>query len=199
MQQILAGMPQLRERLRIKFFASATVPTIRGYIRRLAAEGWAPDLLVVDYLELVSPVKEKGDAYVDQASVAKALRALGAELEIPVVSATQSNRAAINAEVITQEHTADSLGKVRDADILISINRPDEDPFTFNGTELKVRRLYIAKNRNGPEHVDVPIATNTGCARFCEVMATLQLQAQLANQTPPPKMLTMMKKTGKIT
>jgi len=168
---------------KIKFFPTATVNTIKAYLRSLAGQGWRPEMLLVDYGDLLSVVDSKGSDYADQGNAFNDLRILAGYLGIPCWTATQANRGAFQAEKVGMEHVADSMRKSRICDVLVGISaKPDE-------RDKQQARLNFAKNRNGRENLEVVISTNYAMAQFCDTNQTGQL-ANLANQggTTPPGM-----------
>ena len=149
----------LRERfsksdLRIKEFPTgmATINTIRAYLNQLKSyEGFVPDVLVIDYMELLRPVREGMSEYEAQQRIAEELRGLAVEQDLLVWTATQTNRAGRGARVITDEHLGDSYGKFRVVDLAISINQ-DEEEF-----DEGMMRAYVMKARNGKARFIIPM------------------------------------------
>ena len=73
------------------------------------------------------------------------LRALAQELGCPLWTASQTNRTALNAEVITIESISEALSKCFVADFIVSVSR------TMQDRENNTGRIIINKNRNGPD------------------------------------------------
>lgn len=149
----------LRERfpkanLRIKEFPTgmANINTIRSYLNQLKSyEGFEPDVLIIDYMELLRPVREGMSEYEAQQRIAEELRGLSVEQDILVWTATQTNRQGRGARVITDEHLGDSYGKFRVVDLAISINQ-DEEEF-----DEGMMRAYVMKARNGKARFIIPM------------------------------------------
>jgi len=149
----------LRERfsksdLRIKEFPTgmATINTIRAYLNQLKSyEGFQPDVVVIDYMELLRPVREGMSEYEAQQRIAEELRGLAVEQNLLVWTATQTNRAGRGARVITDEHLGDSYGKFRVVDLAISLNQ-DEEEF-----DEGMMRAYVMKARNGKARFIIPM------------------------------------------
>jgi len=149
----------LRERfsksdLRIKEFPTgmATINTIRAYLNQLKSyEGFQPDVVVIDYMELLRPVREGMSEYEAQQRIAEELRGLAVEQNLLVWTATQTNRAGRGARVITDEHLGDSYGKFRVVDLAISLNQ-DEEEF-----DEGMMRAYVVKARNGKARFIIPM------------------------------------------
>jgi replicative DNA helicase len=129
----------------------ATVNTLRQHLQALKHIGFVPDLIVVDYVDLLKPLTNYNDEYADLGGITRDLRGLAGELKIPIWSATQVNRPGMSSEVVDVEHIADSFRKAQIADVIVAICASREE------LEMDVLRLFLAKNRNGPSKHTVKI------------------------------------------
>lgn len=153
--QKIKGLPG---KLLIKYFPPKGVTTrkLEMHIDKLIANGNKPDLIIIDYADLMltnsgrieSTYAEQGGIYID-------LRGMGGEYGIPIWTASQSTRSSINEEVIEADKIADSYAKVMNADFIMSVSRKSTDK--LNNTA----RLYIMKNRFGPDGITFPCKMNT--------------------------------------
>jgi replicative DNA helicase len=137
--------------LLIKSFPTktATVDTLRAHLKQCLSVGFVPDLICVDYLDLMKshiPRREKREELTD---ITEGLKGLAGEMKIPIWTATQSRRAAVAKETHGEDDVAEDWGKMFTADIVITINQTQEEA---GNNQI---RLYIAKNRNGPRAVEV--------------------------------------------
>jgi replicative DNA helicase len=121
---------------------SLKVSDLRRLIERYRSKGVVFDLVVVDYADLMCPERHTDSAVENSKSIYVDLRGLAIREELAVLTATQSNRNGINAHIIKAEHVADDFNKIRIADIVISINRTDEERAAGKC------RLYFAASRN---------------------------------------------------
>ena len=133
---------------------TATVSTIHTHIKQLHSMGFRPDMVIVDYGDLLKPTTNYKDAYDDLGAIFVSLRGLAGELQVPVWTATQVNRPGLNAELPDIENMSDSLKKAMIADVIVAICATREE------LENKVLRLFGAKNRNGPSKFVVEIRSN---------------------------------------
>lgn len=131
----------------------ASVNTLRAHLTMLHNSGFKPDLVVVDYLDLLKPLTSYNDAYDDLGAIATDLRGLAVEFKVPLQTATQVNRSGMQSDVVELHHISDSLKKLFVADIVVPICRNREEKHANRA------RLFTAKNRNGPEAIEIPIAT----------------------------------------
>jgi replicative DNA helicase len=131
-----------------KFWAAgtATVHDFDNYIQKLKEKkGIKIDLLIVDYITLISPMKGiAGDnLYTKGKSLAEGLRAIGAKYKMPVVTGVQVSKDAWNATDITLEQVPESKAIAETADVFFAIIRTEE---------MKRQNLYrfkLLKQRDG--------------------------------------------------
>lgn len=133
--------------LKIKEFleGGVTINTIKAHLKTLEIEGFIPDIIFVDYLGLMKPLgsyAEKRHALTD---IAEALRNIANNYHVPIWTAHQTNRTAIQEERITTAHIGESLGIIATVDLALGIGRPDE---MKNNNQAM---LGIIKNRNGQD------------------------------------------------
>jgi len=114
-------------------------------------EDFVPDLVIVDYLELLRPVREIEQEHRAQQRIIEELRGLAVEQNLSVWTATQTNRQGRTVSVITDAELGDSYGKIRPVDFAISLNQTTEE---FDQGRM---RGYIVKSRNGRPKSIIPI------------------------------------------
>ena len=129
---------------------SASVQTIRGHVDRLIKRGMKPDMILVDYADLLRPVRNTSEKRHELEETYESLRALAQIYEMPVWTASQTNRGGLNAEVITMEAISEAFNKCFVADFIFSLSRTVTDKQANKG------RIFIAKNRNGPDGLVFP-------------------------------------------
>jgi len=125
---------------------TATVNTLRAYLTKLVQQKqFKPDLIIVDYINLLRPVITTGNSYMDIKSITEDLRGLSYSFGgIPVWSATQLNRSGYNQSDPGLETTSESMGLAHTADVQLSLWADDTDK------ELGILRMGMQKNRYGP-------------------------------------------------
>jgi len=153
----------LRGNLYIKQYPAgkANVNTILAHVDKCRGQGIEPDLIVLDYADLLytKNAKEKRDKLDD---IYTSLRGLATELKIPIWTASQSNRSAARDNIIQGDQIAESYSKIMISDIAISLSRKTEDK--ENGTG----RFHIMKNRYGADGLtfNALMDTSTGKIDF---------------------------------
>jgi len=156
--QVKSKIESLQGKLLIKYFPpkGVSVKKLNQHIEKMVATGNKPDLIIVDYADLLLSDSNKADStYAEQGGVYIDLRGMGGHLEIPIWTASQTNRSAIDSEVIEADKIADSYAKVMNADFIMSWSRKSKDK--LNDTA----RAHIMKNRFGPDGITFPCKMNT--------------------------------------
>ena len=129
---------------------SASVQTLKNHIEKLKKRGIYPDMILVDYADLLKPPRQTGEKRHELEETYEGLRALAQVYEIPVWTASQTNRGGLNAEVITMESISEAFNKCFVADFIFSLSRTVVDKQSNKG------RIFVAKNRNGPDGLVFP-------------------------------------------
>jgi replicative DNA helicase len=160
-------VPQLHERvmnfytvdypeakLNVKEFepGSKSAKNIESYIEKLVeVKGWKPDVLIIDYLNLIKPnaMNAKGDSsmYQDGKVVSEELRALSYRLEIPIITAVQCNSSGFNTADIGMQNIAESRGIAHTADFIAGLYQTEEEQ--DNGVfHMKVLKSRLGDKKN---------------------------------------------------
>ena len=142
--EVKAKIKNLKGRLLVKYFPpkGVTVKKLQAHIEKMVTMDNRPDVIIVDYADLLLSHSNKSDStYAEQGGVYIDLRGMSGELEIPIWTASQTNRSAIDSEVIEADKIADSYAKVMNADFIMSWSRKSKDK--LNNTA----RCHIMKNR----------------------------------------------------
>ena len=139
---------------------SMRVSDLRRLLERYKSQGISFDLVVVDYADLMAPERYTDNAIENSKNVYVNLRGLAMQEKIAILTATQTNRAGSTKMVATMTDIADDFNKVRIADIVISINKTEEE------RAIKQARLYFAAVRNGPSNFSIRIEQDLERMRF---------------------------------
>lgn len=110
------------------------------------ARGMRPDLILIDYLQLLRPAKASGSRQEDVAGLSRALKLLARDLRCPVVVAAQLNRGQTQrADAAPRMSDLRESGAIEaDADVVLLLHRDPGDE-TLGTTA----QLIVAKNRSG--------------------------------------------------
>ena len=134
---------------------TASTQTIRNHLEKLRMRNVSIDMIIIDYGDLLRPVRYLKEKRNELESIYEDLRGIAAEYQCPVWTASQTNRSGLNAEVITMESISEAFNKCFIADFIFSISRTMEDKLANSG------RLFVAKNRNGPDGLVFPLFMDT--------------------------------------
>jgi len=156
-EQIYEEVQNVEGRLIIKEYPTktASTQTIRNHLEKLRMRSVPIDMVIVDYGDLLRPVRYLKEKRNELESIYEELRGIAAEYEAPVWTASQTNRSGLNAEVITMESISEAFNKCFIADFIFTISRTIEDK-NINGG-----RMFVAKNRNGPDGLVFPLFMDT--------------------------------------
>jgi hypothetical protein len=165
-EEIEKQLSKLPGKLLIKYFPTkaASVQTLGSHLKQIELSGVDIDMVIVDYADILMPTgnfKEKRHAI---GNIYEDLRGLAGELEIPIWTASQANRSALEEDVIGADKVAEDYSKVMTADFVISMSRKVEDKIANTG------RFHVIKNRFGIDGVTYPstINTNIGVVKIHE-------------------------------
>ena len=128
---------------------SSTVMEIRTKARRLQAEHGL-DLIIVDYLQLITPLGYRDNIVQQITEISRSLKALARELDVPLIAVSQLSRATEqrSPRIPRLADLRESGSLEQDADVVLLIYREDLD---IKQSERKnLADIIIAKHRNGP-------------------------------------------------
>ena len=130
--------------------AGISVLEMRAKTRRLVAEQKKLDLIVVDYLQLMSGSKRSESRQQEVSQISRELKGLAKELNVPVVALSQLSRApeARNPPRPLMSDLRESGSIEQDADVVSFIYR--EEYYKPTDENAGIAELLISKQRNGP-------------------------------------------------
>ena len=156
-EEILDEVKKIQGSLIIKEYPtkSASTNTIKAHLEKLRKRGIKPGMIIVDYGDLLRPTVVRKEKRNELESIYEEMRGISNEFDCPVWTASQTNRSGLNAEVVTMESISEAFSKCFVADLIFSVSRTVEDKQANTG------RIFIAKNRNGPDGMVYPIFMDT--------------------------------------
>ncbi len=150
-----------------------TILQMRAMARRLQMQHGL-GLLVVDYLQLISPRRSSDNMVQQVTEISRGLKLIARELEIPVLALSQLSRGVDQRENRTpQLHDLRESGSIeQDADVVMFIYRKERDMKIQGKKDEEIpddvrnkADIVIAKHRNGPTRT-VPLMWNPESASF---------------------------------
>jgi len=145
---------------------------MRAKARRLKQAQGKLDLIIVDYLQLMSGGSKRYENRTQEVSaISRGLKALAKEMNVPVIALSQLSRAPESRGGDHRPQLADlrESGSIeQDADLVMFIFR--EEVYRQDDPELQGRaEIIIAKQRNGPTG-RIMLAFRKSCTRFETLM-----------------------------
>jgi len=153
-------LEKLKGELIIKHYPTKTVSVmgIRAHVEKCIMQDKKPDVIIVDYADLLRGHGQEKRHELE--GIYEDLRGMAGEYEIPVWTASQANRSALEEDVIDASKVSESYGKVMVADFVLSLSRKVQDKLAGTG------RWHVIKNRFGPDGITLPSKMNTSNGQF---------------------------------
>jgi len=165
-QEVVNNKDKIREtvssipgKLKIKYFPVKTVSaqSLKLHIDRISMLDWKPDLVLVDYADIMRPIlsDKNANSYHEMGSIYEELRMIAGELQLPIWTVSQSTRSGGKEDIIKAHDVADSFRKIMTADFVMSLSRKTEDKLA------NTARFHVIKNRMGIDGVTFYAHMNT--------------------------------------
>ena len=166
MDEVKEGIENIEGELVVKYFPTktASVNTLSAHLQKMRMMGKPFDMVVVDYAEILRDTGNAREVRHALGNIYEDLRGLAGEFEVPIWTASQANRSALDEDVIEAQKIAESYQKIMTADFVVSLSRKVEDKIGNTG------RFHVIKNRFGPDGLTYPakVNTNTGAVEIYE-------------------------------
>lgn len=133
----------------------ATISTIESHIRKCTDLGYKPDLVIIDYVDLLRSKKKTSERKDEIDDIYTATKGLAREAKVPIWTVSQVNRAGAKDDIIEGDKAAGSYDKIMIADFAMSLSRKRQDKVSGTG------RFHIMKNRYGMDGMTYPAVVNT--------------------------------------
>ena len=137
---------------------SVSVMGLRSHVEKCIMQGKKPDVIIVDYADLLRGHGQEKRHELE--GIYEDLRGMAGEYEIPVWTASQANRSALEEDIIDASKISESYGKVMVADFVLSLSRKVQDKLAGTG------RWHVIKNRFGPDGITYPAKVNTNTGKM---------------------------------
>lgn len=127
---------------------NVTVSEIKSRLRKMISEGFKIDLLIIDYVDCISPERAAfGEEWKGEGSIMRSLEAMTGEFDIAIWTATQGNRESISSDVVTGDQMGGSIKKAQIAHVIVSIAKSLEQK------EHNLATLTLLKSRIGKDGI----------------------------------------------
>ena len=163
-EEVINALKGIKGKLVIKYYPTktATVNTISAHIDKCIMQGMKPDIILLDYADLLRDTGVKGSVRNDimLGNIYEELRGLAGTYSVPIYTASQANRSALEEDIIEADKIAESYAKVMVADFVVSLSRKTADKMQGTG------RWHVIKNRFGPDGLTFPSKMNMATAKI---------------------------------
>ena len=155
-------IPQIEGKLVIKEFPTgrASIHTVESHIKKCMSQDVKPDLILIDYVDLLSSKRKNVDRKYEIDDIYTSTKGLARELNVPIWSVSQVNRAGAKDDVIEGDKAAGSYDKIMITDFCLSLSRKAKDK--VNGTG----RFHVMKNRYGMDGLTFGVKADTSTGHF---------------------------------
>ena len=181
-EKVEETIPQLPGKLIIKEFPTgrAKVSTIESHINKCESMGIKPDMVIIDYVDLLSSNRKNSDRKYEIDDIYTSTKGLARQLNIPIWSVSQVNRAGAQDKIIEGDKAAGSYDKMMISDFAMSLSRKKEDKVNNTG------RFHIMKNRYGMDGLTFSVKADTSTGHF-EVFDYNDSEGEEENLAPSPQ------------
>lgn len=124
----------------------ATVDDIERWLDDLEEQGIQLDLLIVDYIGLLKPKINLNDRRQNVGSVAVDLRGLAVTRKIPVWTASQTNRAAMEKDVVGPKDFAEDISQFWTLDFLVAVCQSELEARKRTNNRQRARFFVVARD-----------------------------------------------------
>ncbi len=171
MNKIITSMDALAQsKLYIDDTPGISIMELMAKARRMKQEHDI-GMVVVDYLQLVTPVRDgRSNREQEIAQISRSLKALAKEIDIPIIALAQLNRSVEQRSGDRRPQLSDlrESGSIeQDADMVMFLSRPEmykKDTFDDGTSTKDIVEVIIGKQRNGPVgDIRLRFLKNYGC------------------------------------
>lgn len=157
-----------------------TISTIEAHIKKIKELGITPDLVIIDYIDLLSTKKKTQDRKEEIDDIYSSTKGLAKELDLPIWSVSQVNRAGAKDDIIEGDKSAGSYDKTMIADVSISLSRKRKDKVEGTG------RFHFMKNRYGLDGLTFFVRIDTATGHL-EILEEYEPEEGNDSTPSPPK------------
>lgn len=136
----------------VKYFPTrtASVNHLNAFISRLIQVGKKPDLVIIDYADLMRSTERSNARHEELGFIYEEIRGMLGELQIPGWTASQSQRSALQDDVVDADKIAGAYAKIFVCDVIMSASRKLADKLS------NTARILFIKNRFGADGMTFP-------------------------------------------
>lgn len=189
-EQVWDEVKNIQGKLIVKEYPtkSATTNTIKHHLEKLKRKDFRIDMVIVDYGDLIKPISALKEKRIELEGIYEELRGIAQTFGCSLWTASQTNRSGLNAEVITMESISEAFNKCFVADLIFTVSRTVKDKNTNEG------RIFVAKNRNGPDGLIFPIFMDTSNVKIKVLQQSTESVAEIMDRSLKEKETSLKEK-----
>ena len=157
-----------------------TVDTIRARALKQAQSPQGLDFIIVDYLQLITPVGRFNNRQEQVADISRNMKLLAKQLNVPIMVLVQMNRQKSEDEnaMPNMDQIRESGAISQDSDVVILLHREKND-----GDSDSINRTYVLleKNRNGETNRRISCLSALDRSMFLEAKSAAEVENELEN------------------
>jgi len=131
---------------------------VKGLVRKLRSDGIDIDMVIIDYLELMTPNRGQAMSRKEVRHILgqqiKEVRSTAVALQIPVITAWQINRAGSEVDTVTMAHVSECYDLNKHADIILGLNQ------SVGEAENNQMRVGVLKQRDNTARPQVTVRSD---------------------------------------
>lgn len=136
--------------------SSISVNGIHGILKTWDRQGWTPDVIVIDYADILAPINPRHERRVQVDETWKGLRRLGQDWRALTATATQSDAQSYHVQILDKSNFSESKTKLAHATGIAGIN------CTIKEKDMQLNRLNWVVLREG-EFAETDCVYVAGC------------------------------------
>lgn len=136
-------------KLSCHYNSSINVHGIEGILEGWAADGWTPDVLVIDYVDILAPLRPEREGRDEINATWKALRGLGQRLNCLLVTATQGDAGSYDSKILKRGNFSGDRRKNDHVTMMVGINQSEDEKVeqVFRLNAMHGRTLKFGEER----------------------------------------------------
>lgn len=139
---------------------SLTINALHAYLDGLERfHKFIPEVIVLDYPDLMKI--DSANLRVDTGRIYKDLRGVAVERNVAMVIASQGNREASTAKVVTDSMVAEDYSKIATCDNVLTYNQTSQEK------AVGLARLFVSNGRNDEDKFIVLMSQSYAIGQFC--------------------------------
>jgi len=123
-EEVIKKVESIKGRLIIKYYPTktATVPMLAAHLDKCTMQGFKPDLVIVDYADLLRDTTSKGAVRNDimLGNIYEDLRGMAGTYQIPVYTASQANRCHVITDTVETPNGVVQMGALKVGDQVLT-------------------------------------------------------------------------------